>query len=973
MVQYRAMDSLSLSAQTQNAAAAAREWIESARERWRVQILARRTRVTKDGVKTMPSRLRRFVEGLPWPYVKPAIDYLLSTAPYTGIVANGVDFGTPYRPTLTVWQRDAQQTATGAKGANVGDATYTLVQDLIEADSRDVYTVGTSSSCSETVVSDYVWDASDVEELPQGSMGVTYQIAGVHRNDDGTFDYAVVKRTALTQHSGPTVTEDNAVRRVSVETWDNVYVDADGRFCDDSWTPIPGLVSGVSAGADGSRTETKVAVGGENPDCTLRITATVETSKPAEVRRLTSENQFQDLEETERAGQVEPLGDAPDASGGTVMRHESRLRPDGSYDTTVHRETEQEVVEALVEVSKGRRGVKRVVRSDNQADPGSTQVRAFGQSVRVEKTPGRRYTNTVTTFDADVSARVGESCRRDLYKHDHTEVRGAKSVDIGHVAEASDGVVSSAETNMDDDGAILKTVRTETELEVSGSNVVYRTGRTGVTSVVKDTATAASIPSAPIYNLADVGQVTEYERTPGRRVTVTRTTHRRPQSDTAVSVTCSSDALVHKTQTDEALASAPGLTESQVHTTPGDGVSTQTTIRVDDQGGFMRETVTTQEQDVVAEKTFERKPRGTVTTVVYNSTSRDAAMPEKVGISSATLTPGNRYRLMERTVTTDSVLDSAFCERDVFLHTHDAVSYGTEVFDDDTDSPGEGRYSSREATMDSDGIVKTVVRTHTEVPVSVSSFNREEGALQSTDTVGRRSQPRPQDPDSADGYVKKVQGEMTRGGLWNTVETVVTAHRKTWETDIDTDLVKAHSWHFRNVDSYDGFCTAAANYIRRLGAPLTGTAPTSVHISASPTINEFGLYDGNVSAQASWDPSTGGATNDRYGDLKVIADFEYSIVSVSYNLGYSFSRDTSAQVTSVHTSRSVKTLKETFGVGLGGAKQAFSGVLIEGSHLTVSPTTGAVHMVVVTDASTTVSVEKINGRNPSTTKDWKVA
>jgi hypothetical protein len=93
----------------------ARAWITSAKDRWRLQVLSKRLRLRKDGTrKEIPTRIRRFLEGVPWAFVKPAIDFLLEQAPYTGVIANGVDFETAYRPTLTLWQRDAQSAAVGA-------------------------------------------------------------------------------------------------------------------------------------------------------------------------------------------------------------------------------------------------------------------------------------------------------------------------------------------------------------------------------------------------------------------------------------------------------------------------------------------------------------------------------------------------------------------------------------------------------------------------------------------------------------------------------------------------------------------------------------------------------------------------------------------------------------------------------------------------------------------------------------------
>ena len=224
----------------------ARAWITSAKDRWRLQVLSKRLRLRKDGTrKEIPTRIRRFLEGVPWAFVKPAIDFLLEQAPYTGVIANGVDFETAYRPTLTLWQRDAQAAAVGAVRP---DATYTLIQDLVEFDNKDAYRLGSSSSCSESVETDYVWDAGDIEDIPEGGQGVTYSIAAVNRKEDGTFDYQVVKRVALTQHVPETTVQDDATKTVTHELWDNVYTDSSGRYVDQTGALLDIPAAGTSGG-----------------------------------------------------------------------------------------------------------------------------------------------------------------------------------------------------------------------------------------------------------------------------------------------------------------------------------------------------------------------------------------------------------------------------------------------------------------------------------------------------------------------------------------------------------------------------------------------------------------------------------------------------------------------------------------------------------------------------------------------------
>lgn len=967
-----------------DAALNARAWIDAAESRWRLQILARRTRLTDSGPKPVPMRIRRFVEGLPWAYVKPAIDYLLSKAPYRGVIANGVDFGVAYRPTLTVWQRDAQQAALGSKGASAGDATYTLIQDLIEADSDDVYAVGTSSSCSEEVVSEYVWDAPSVGELPQGGMGVTYQIANVHRNDDGTFDYAIVKRTALTQHSGPFTIESNALRRVEHEMWDNVYVGADGSFLDSAGAPLAGFPeTGVTLLDGGGSREVKISSVSENPDCTLKITVQTETSLAEEVRVLTSENQYQRLDETERMAQPGPLGPAPDATGGLVVRHESKLRSDGTYDNQVRNETEQPVEASVREVSVGRRGRRVVVKSDNQAAPASTDAIGWGGSVRVEKTPGRLYTNTVTTFNRNVQDKVGETCREDQYQHVHTTVRGADSLRISPDDHTSwgDGHVRTVETSMDDDGAIMRTDRDDKENTVLSSTVAFRSGRYGGVLTVKDTATYEPVPGTNTFRPGPIGSGVQYEKTPGGLVTVTRTTAVRPDNDVPVSVTCKSTALEHTVQTDKAVHNVPAMDDASVHTVADDGKHRTTSFRLEEDGGCIREEILVEEQDVEAERSYERKPRGTIITTVQNSTSRGAAKPETVGLSHAVRTQGNRFRLTERTVEASPVPDRSFCSRDAFLHQHDLVTCGTSIVDGDVDEAADGVYRHRESTMDSDGLVQTVERVSTESELPESGRQLGGDYFHTVVLTKARSVPaigEGQDaPITSPGPIQTFDRDMTQGARWTGQTVTDTPVYREWTDEIRTSLYRAKVFYFRNA-------TDAQWAIRRAQAEAYaesfkgqswtgGTSPTSLRVSGTPVMNQYGLYDGHYSVEASWDPLTGGADNDRTNNLAALADWAYTIVSNSYNIGYT--RNASDEViTSVHRSRSTKTVHETITSGYQAYLNAnFNGkVLIEGSHVTVTPSTGIAHGVVVTEANTTISIEDIRGSKQSLSRDWSV-
>ena len=778
-----------MTAAGQDAAVGAREWIDAAASKWRVQVLARRTRVTESGLKRIPTRLRRFVEGLPWPYVKPALDYLLSQAPYRGILANGVDFGATYRPTLTIWQRDSQQAALGAKGAAVGDATYTLVQDLVEADADDVYAVGTSSSCSETVESEYVWDAADVADIPQGSIGVTWQIAQVHRNEDGTFDYALVKRVALTQHAGPVTTEDNAVRKVVVDRWDNVYVDAEGRYCDDSMAPLGIPAPGIDpSGA----TETQITVEAENPDCTLRLSVRSETHREEDVRESDEIDLYRRVHEKERQAEdsdFDPVRASTDGIGkGVTYRVEKKLRPDGAHDRTDREVTEREVRSATREVAIGRRGTRVVVLDRNVSDDGVPEDPTEpGHAVKVEKTPGGLYDVTRTDFTLGDGTKVGETCKTDRFAHVHSVVSAAPSVSLGDLSglEAIDGhakygggTVRTYETTMDDDGAVTLTARSDTEQNVPRSEVQRESYVDSTVIVRKDYATGTAVPGDASGTWAGFakhgagapGDSVRFEKTPGGLVTTTVHEVALPGNDVTISKGRKRDALSDVQESRVSLgtegrnfARQPNVPEAS------GGKHVESDVAVNDRGAFVRREVVTQEADVVSRRVREKRAQYTAVTVTKNSSADDGGAEKGTNLGygdsvEAELTPGNRWRVTTRTIEVSKTPARAHSEDTKFERVTDTVTVSAGgVETKPAPAAGGGKHYVYDSVMDDLGVVTTTHRETEEHPGTVRKSKECHAQYVATTTVSVGNS---DSLDSADEPGESVEVDLTAGGLW---------------------------------------------------------------------------------------------------------------------------------------------------------------------------------------------------------------
>lgn len=338
--------------------AQARAWVDGVNSAsgvsggWRLQVLRLRTRRKFDGgspgtmtdvngdvvssvgahapdgkCDELPARLRRFVPGCPWTLVDQAVRYLYETAPYTGIIYNGVKVEGKYRPTLTQWVRD-DQTSVSERGAN---GTYTLIQDLIEVtDCDDSLTVATGALCSAHEETTFKWDADFVEPLPiECEQGVTWSIRSVSRSDeDGTYNYQLVKTTARTRHYGPVLVECSPQAEVTEESWESAYGEPgafEARGCD-----VNGSIETPPCDTEpGVRTQVQYK---ENPDCTFDIVVRRRTSKEfSDSWRDGTACRPQDVTVLRNAKAVPP--DPVPAVGERVDRRLQR-NEDGSYDVT---------------------------------------------------------------------------------------------------------------------------------------------------------------------------------------------------------------------------------------------------------------------------------------------------------------------------------------------------------------------------------------------------------------------------------------------------------------------------------------------------------------------------------------------------------------------------------------------------------------------------------------------------------------
>ena len=573
---------------------------------WRLEVLQKR--FSPKAGREIPIRIRRFLKGIPWAQVHDAIRYLISRAPYEGIIYNGVELDGKYRPTLTQWRRDDQEQVGGnAQGS------YTLIQDLIEDTDGDKLDTVSADSCSETEETTWVWDAPEIEELPyDGSQGVTYAIRQVRRNEDGTFDYAIVRQVAKTKFSGWIVTECDKYSRVSVKVFDNVYGGLfDGDPFTDGTTVLP--IPAPCKTDNGTLVQVSVA---QNPDCTFRVTvqetvAKQNVEKSSETRKglrgvVTSETTvatnplsetgldlgeqvrnelrpdglydvthvtvaresvgdigsscgrtvFEHQHAETRNEAVRPEDEADFAGGGKTYQVQSRATEEGTWDVTRTETTEIAQTGAQKTKQKTLRGVTETT-VDRNVDNNDVTVTNIGDRVSVEMTPGGKYNRTVTKVSKESVGDIGSSCETTVFEHRHVENKNVASRPEKEASSAGGGKTYQVQARATEEGTWDVSRTTVEEKAVTGAQHMMRKTLRGVTETfVHRNVTDSSV------SVTDIGDEVRVEQTPGGLWNRTET-HASHEAVGVIGKSCAATSVVH---TDTVLFNVPdGLQPEPQH------------------------------------------------------------------------------------------------------------------------------------------------------------------------------------------------------------------------------------------------------------------------------------------------------------------------------------------------------------------------------------------------------------------------
>lgn len=460
--------------------------------RWKLLTMRIRSRnpATKDGVveKPRPIIIQRFVSGCPKECLREVIEILNVTSPYKEVVVDNHKYEGPFRSSLMIWERDAQAVT------DRGDATMTLKQTLILALTPDDFDSIVKMNCSGTTEARYVWDASEVEALPAtAEPGVTYQIAGVSRDDaTGLFSYYVLKTTANQIYVQYEAAE-NFFEVVVKDEYTNLMPDQfDPSIA--GYTP-PGTLVEVDAK--------------KNEDCTLNVVKATTTATPrSNVVVVTTDDVYKAIREISNVAQPSALGEAPAPVAGLVLTHTSQVRKDALFDTKINATQEHEVDNARVEVSVGVEATIVEV-TDIKPVPLDTPTEV-GVRATNERTPGNLFKRTLYRVLAALRAKIKEAFTADLFKsgYSKTSIEATEATDPGF---SGGGLTKEATSELTEGGKWRVTRSQNQEKEVPEAAVTVEATLNGVVrEEVSIAATPLTYPGA-----TEIGERASNKKTPG--------------------------------------------------------------------------------------------------------------------------------------------------------------------------------------------------------------------------------------------------------------------------------------------------------------------------------------------------------------------------------------------------------------------------------------------------------------------------
>lgn len=759
--------------------AKAREWLDMAQTKWRLQTMQHRSLFNpKTGeYRQLPTRVRRFLNGTPVSMKARVLSILKESAPYSCPVFDLETGDMKYVPTNTFIRKDGPELTSGG-----ADATYTIVQDLKLLDEAgDTFGIRDESSCSQVGEAEWHWDEPDVMECPDGSQGVSYQVANVSRDrETDLFSYVIRKVQALTVHVPPVVSACTERSRVTVETWDNVYGEP-GAF---RWDPVRGRSSSLDVPEACDRSDgtlVRVSVN-RNADCTYRVVVERVYAVTGDGMYYSQRDQYKSEYGERTLNAFAPLPkQGIEYDHGLVTRYQSERNEDGTWTNDVSKTIERPVPESTVEERRTPRGTTRTRVDTNVLSPATGVSTEFG-SWKSTKTPGGLYTNEYVEHIRRVVDDLGLVCTDTAFLKTHESQGTAESVPSSvHVPPAGGGLVTTWSYDTDAEGLVTKRIRTEQEHTVENAVRRRTWGWLGNTSGYTHRSVSSAVASSLLAS-GDAGTSVEVRMTNGGLFDVEVQTFLRI-AGLRLGLDCQKTVYQHVHETAESASSIG--TDAQ---NAGNGKTYRRSYLLDTSTGAItkRETVTTELEVSESRRTVRVTARGkTVRTVKSNATSKPADASEPGQTTEFEVTPGGRYNVTVETTTPKSGKIETSCQKDAFEEADSTSETSNTKGQDHVQGGTGGVYRETMSRLGDDGLWENRTVNHKETPDVDNGVEVVITARGKRRTVKKRNAAKPAEPTAVG---KSLRTSRTRGGLYDVEMTETTANPNFLGDDCSKDL-----------------------------------------------------------------------------------------------------------------------------------------------------------------------------------------
>lgn len=633
---------------------AAMEWIDGLSAptgivgTWRVQRVMQTVRLDKDQkpVKT-PVRIVRFAKGCPWALMHAAKDYLLSEAPYTGYIANGLDTGGKeiYKPVRTLWERDDgdSQMRQGIENQN----RHTLTQELLDITVSDSDGVKLSENCTEETTAEYFWDMPgppDNSEI-NSSVGVTMSVQGLNRQQDGTYNYMIVTRKTLAMVGDEITVDCTAFEKKTVQRMSGL------RKSGDNYVDENGFIVNVPSPRCGNPEsgEPEVQINAQQAeDCTWVLTIERTYANEGTVLQEQSAEVLTEKTYSKRTSAVKKPEKhiiPPDPVRGVTYKLDTQKRPDGRFEQTLTENTEKECPEHQVQKRRTLQGT--TVTTVNLNMPTAAQLPdATVYTVGNTRTPSGRFNQEVTVSTPD-ELETRDECQKTIFRH-----TDSKSETISGAAKPSteantpgNGRTFQKSVRLTELGSYEVTDVVTTENYVKDAQVTKAVDLDAITSQTTDSSSRDD--STDIPDTA-VGSSVSVKKTDGGlvdRTVVTSTLVSRKAGETETAT------IFERQSSTTQFTGDSNLEVNQV--SAGDGVIKKIDTGLSRNGNCQKTETTTTELTVPeAEVSKQMTRRGLVTSkTTRNSKAGSPSTPDRVGESVSTRkTPGGLTDITEVSV-----------------------------------------------------------------------------------------------------------------------------------------------------------------------------------------------------------------------------------------------------------------------------------------------------------------------------------